>query len=124
VQVYFGVVSSSIGHIKGGRLRALAVTTASRSAALPETPALNEFLPGYEASAWFGLGAPRGTPTEIVEKLNREVNAVLADPKAQARLADQGGEVLPGSPADFGKLIGDEIEKWRKVIRAANIRSE
>jgi tripartite-type tricarboxylate transporter receptor subunit TctC len=124
VQVYFGVVSSSIGHIKCGRLRALAVTTASRAAALPETPALNEFLPGYEASAWFGLGAPRGTPTEIVEKLNREVNAVLADPKVQARLADQGGEVLPGSPADFGKLIGDEIEKWRKVIRAANIRSE
>jgi tripartite-type tricarboxylate transporter receptor subunit TctC len=124
VQVYFGVVSSSIGHIKAGRLRALAVTTATRSPALPEIPALNEFLPGYEASAWFGLGAPRGTPTEIVGKLNREINAALADPKAQARLEDLAGEVISGSPADFGQLIGAEIEKWRKVIRAANIKPE
>jgi len=124
VQVYFGVVSSSLGHIKGGRLRALAVTTANRSPALPEVPALNEFLPGYEASSWYGLGAPRGTPTEIVGKLNREVNAILADPKALARLEDQGGRVLPGSPTDFTQLIGAEIEKWGKVIRTANIRPE
>jgi tripartite-type tricarboxylate transporter receptor subunit TctC len=124
VQVYFGVVSSSLGHIKGGRLRALAVTTATRSPALPEVPALGEFLPGYEASSWYGLGAPRATPTEIVGTLNREVNAVLADPKALARLEDQGGQVLPGSPADFGQLIRIEIEKWAKVIRAANIKPE
>jgi tripartite-type tricarboxylate transporter receptor subunit TctC len=124
VQVFFGVLTASIGHIKAGRLRALAVTTPTRSAALPETPSLNEFLPGYEASAWFGLGAPRGTPTEIVGKLNREINAVLADANARARLADLGGEIIPGSPADFGQLIGTEIDKWGKVIRAANIKPE
>ena len=124
VQLYFGVLSSSIAHIKAGRLRALAVTTATRSPALPEIPALNEFLPGYEASAWFGLGAPRGTPVEIVGKLNREVNAALADPKAHARLEDLAGVVISGSPADFGQLIGAEIEKWGKVIRAANIKAE
>ena len=124
VQLYFGVLSSSIAHIKAGRLRALAVTTATRSPALPEIPALNEFLPGYEASAWFGLGAPKGTPTEIVGKLNREVNAALADPKAQARLEDLAGVVISGSPADFGQSIAAEIEKWRKVIRAANIKAE
>lgn len=94
------------------------------SPALPEVPALNEFLPGYEASAWYGLGAPRGTPTEIVGRLNQEVNAILADPKALARLEDQGGRVLPGSPADFTRLIGAEIEKWAKVIRAAGIKPE
>jgi tripartite-type tricarboxylate transporter receptor subunit TctC len=124
VQLFFGVLSSSIGHIKAGRLRALAVTTATRSPALPEIPALNEFLPGYEASAWFGLGAPKGTPMEIVSKLNREVNAALADPKAQARLEDLAGVVISGAPADFGQFIGAEIEKWGKVIRAANIKAE
>jgi tripartite-type tricarboxylate transporter receptor subunit TctC len=124
VQLFFGVLSSSIGHIKAGRLRALAVTTATRSPALPDIPALNEFLPGYEASAWFGLGAPRGTPTEIVGKLNREINAALTDAKAQARLEDLAGVVISGSPADFGQLIGAEIEKWRKVIQAANIKPE
>jgi tripartite-type tricarboxylate transporter receptor subunit TctC len=124
VQLFFGVLSSSIGHIKAGRLRALAVTTATRSPALPDIPALNEFLPGYEASAWFGLGAPRGTPTEIVGKLNREINAALTDAKAQARLEDLAGVVISGSPADFGQLIGAEIEKWGKVIQAANIKPE
>jgi tripartite-type tricarboxylate transporter receptor subunit TctC len=124
VQLFFGVLSSSIGHIKAGRLRALAVTTATRSPALPDIPALNEFLPGYEASAWFGLGAPRGTPSEVISRLNREVNAALADAKAQARLEDLAGVVISGSPSDFGQLIGAEIEKWRKVIQAANIKPE
>ena len=103
---------------------ALAVTTAARSELLPDIPTIAEFLPGYEASAWLGLGAPRGTPTEIVEKLNREINAGLADPKIKARFVDLGGTVLAGSPADFGKLIADETEKWGKVIRAANIKPE
>ena len=102
----------------------LAVTTAARSEVLPDIPTVGEFVPGYEASAFFGIGAPKNTPAEIVDKLNKEINAALADPKIKARLAELGGTVLAGSPADFGKLIADETEKWAKVIRAANIKAE
>jgi tripartite-type tricarboxylate transporter receptor subunit TctC len=124
VQVYFPGTVSSIEYIRAGRLRALAVTTATRSDALPDVPTVGEFVPGYEASNWFGLGAPKATPAEIVEKLNAAINAGLADPKIKARLADLGGDVLALSPADFGRLIADETEKWAKVIRAANIKAE
>jgi tripartite-type tricarboxylate transporter receptor subunit TctC len=124
VQVYFPSTVSSIEYIKTGRLRALAVTTATRWDALPDIPTVGEFVPGYEASAWFGVGAPKATPAEIVDKLNREINAGLADPKIKARLADLGGTVLPGSPNDFGKLIADETEKWGNVIRAFNIKAD
>jgi tripartite-type tricarboxylate transporter receptor subunit TctC len=124
VQVMFDPVVSSITHIRAGRLRPLAVTTSTRSEVLPDVPTVGDFVPGYEASIWFGVGAPRNTPAEIVEKLNQEINAGLADPKLRARLADLGGTVLAGSPADFGKLIADETEKWGKVIRAANIKPE
>jgi len=124
VQVMFPSTVSSIEYIRAGRLRALAVTTATRSDALPAIPTVAEFVPGYEASTWFGIGAPKNTPVEIVEKLNKEINAGLADPKIKARLADLGGEVLALSPADFAKLIAEETEKWGKVIRAANIKPE
>jgi tripartite-type tricarboxylate transporter receptor subunit TctC len=124
VQVMFGGLASSIGHIKADRLRALAVTTATRSDALPDIPTVGEFLPGYESSIWYGLGAPKVTPAEIVDKLNKEINAGLADPNIKARLADLGGTPLVGSSADFGKFIADETEKWGKVIRAANIKAE
>jgi tripartite-type tricarboxylate transporter receptor subunit TctC len=123
-QVYFGPLLSSIGYVRAGQLRALAVTTATRSPMLPDVPALSEALPGYEASAWFGIGAPKNTPAEIIKKLNTQVNASLADANFQARLANRGATVLPGSPADFGKLIADETEKWGKVIRLANIKPE
>lgn len=123
VQVYFATTISSIGYIRAGRLRALAVTT-SRSKALPDIPTVAEFAPGYEASSWYGVGAPKATPTEIVEKLNTEINASLADPKLKARLADLGGDRLVLSPGDFGKLIADETEKWGNVIRAFNIKVE
>jgi tripartite-type tricarboxylate transporter receptor subunit TctC len=115
---------SSIEHIRAGRLRALAVTTATRSDALPDLPTVGEFVQGYETSGWYGVSAPKNTPAEIVEKLNKEINAGLAAPKMKARLADLGGTVLPGSPAEFGKLIADETEKWAKVIRAAGIKPE
>jgi tripartite-type tricarboxylate transporter receptor subunit TctC len=124
VQVYFTGTVSSIEYIKTGRLRALAVTTATRSEALPDVPTVSEFVPGYEASGWFGVGAPKSTPTEIIDKLNNEVNAALADPKMKARLADVGGTALSGSPADFGKLIADETEKWAKVIKFAGIKAD
>jgi tripartite-type tricarboxylate transporter receptor subunit TctC len=124
VQVYFANTPASIEHIRAGKLRALAVTTATRSDALPDLPTVGDFVPGYEASTWFGVGAPKATPAEIVEKLNKEINAGLADPKMKARLADLGGTVLAVSPADFGKLIADETEKWAKVIRTANIKPE
>src|SRR5262249_36059937 len=124
VQVRFGIPSESIEYIKAGKLPVLAVTTAVRSGVLPDTPTVGEFVPGYEASSVYGLGAPKNTPTEIVDKLNREINAALADPKMKARLADIGGDVLALSPADFGKLIAEETEKWSKVIRAANIKAE
>jgi tripartite-type tricarboxylate transporter receptor subunit TctC len=124
VQVYFPTTVGSIEYIRAGRLRALAVTTATRSDALPDIPTVAEFVPGYEASFWFGVGAPKSTPVEIVEKLNKEINAGLADPRIKARLADLGGMVRAGSPADFEKLLADETEKWGKVIRAANIKAE
>ena len=124
VQVMFDTCRQSIEYIRAGKLRALAVTTATRSEALPDIPTVGDFVPGYEASAWYGLGAPKNTPAEIIDKLNKEINAGLADPKMKARLADLGGTVLAGSPADFGKLIADETEKWAKVIRAANIKPE
>ena len=124
VQVYFGSTASSIEHIKAGKIRPLGVTTAARSEALPDVPTIAEFVPGYEASGWLGVGAPRSTPGEIIDKLNAEINAALADPNLQARLADLGGTVVKGSPADFGKLIAEETEKWAKVIRAANIKAE
>ena len=124
VQVVFSPVPSTIGYVRAGTLRPLAVTTATRSEALPDTPSVAEFVPGYEASSWQGVGAPKKTPAEIVGKLNAEINAVLADPKMKARLADLGGTVLSGSPADFGKFIADETEKWAKVIKTAQIKPE
>jgi tripartite-type tricarboxylate transporter receptor subunit TctC len=124
VQLFFGGMASSIEYVRTGRLRALAITTETRSVALPDLPTVSEFVPGYEVSDWFGVGAPKGTPAEIIDKLNEEINAGLADPKIKARLADLGGAVLPGSPADFGKLIAEETEKWGKVIRAADIKPE
>ena len=122
VQVMFDAMPSSIGHIRAGRLRPLAVTTAARSEALPDIPSLGDVLPGYEASSWYGIGAPRGTPADVIDRLNSGINAGLADPGIKARLADLGGTALPGSPADLGRLIAGETEKWGKVIRAANIR--
>ena len=125
VQVTFASVPSSIAYIKAGRLRALAVTSAKRSEALPDLPTVGEFVPGYETSLWLGLGAPKGTPAEIIDTLNQETNAALSDPKIKARLADDlGGTVLPGTPADFGKLITDETEKWSKVIRSAGTKPQ
>ena len=123
-QVYFGTLSGSIEYIRSGKLRALAVTTATRSEMLPDVPTIGEFVPGYEASTWYGVGAPKATPAEIIDKLNKEINAGLADPNIKARIADVGGTVLALSPADFGKFIADETEKWGKVIRAANIKAE
>jgi tripartite-type tricarboxylate transporter receptor subunit TctC len=124
VQVMFADFTSSIEYVKAGKLLALAVSTASRSDALPDIPSLADFLPGYEASGWFGIGAPKNTPAEIVERLNKEINAGLADPKLKARVADLGATVFAGSPADFSKHIAEETEKWGKVIRAANIKAE
>ena len=123
VQVMF-LGTETIEHIKSGKLRAIAVTTTTRLDLLPDIPTVGEFLPGFEASVWFGIGAPRNTPPDIIEKLNKEINAALADPKLRARLAELGGTVLAGSPTDFGKLIADETEKWGNVIRAANIKPE
>jgi tripartite-type tricarboxylate transporter receptor subunit TctC len=123
-QVFFGPLSSSIEYVRAGKFRALAVTTATRSPMLADIPALSETLPGYEASTWFGVGAPRNTPVEVIDRLNKEINAGLTDPKMKSRLADLGGSALAGSPADFGKFIADETEKWGKVIRAANIKPE
>jgi tripartite-type tricarboxylate transporter receptor subunit TctC len=124
VQVVFSPLPSTIGYIKAGTLRPLAVTTAARSAALPDLPAIGEIVPGYEASSWQGVGAPKKTSAEIINKLNGEINAVLADAKMKARLAELGGDVLGGTPAEFGKFIADETEKWAKVIKSANIKPE
>ncbi len=124
VQVAFDALPSSIEHIRAGKLRALAVTTATRSQALPNVPTMNELLPGFEASAWVGLGAPRGTPPEIIDTLNREINAGLANPTINERIADLGGEVFVSSPPDFAKFVAEETEAWTKVARAANIRAE
>jgi tripartite-type tricarboxylate transporter receptor subunit TctC len=124
VQVSFIGLTVAIEHIKSGKLRALAVTAATRSDVLPDIPTVSDFVPGYEASAFWGVGAPRNTLAEIIDKLNKEINAVLSDPEPKRRLAEGGGTVLVGSPADFGKFVGDETEKWAKVIRAANIKPE
>jgi tripartite-type tricarboxylate transporter receptor subunit TctC len=122
VQVMFEGITSSIEYIRAGRLRALAVTSATRSAALPEIPTVGEFVPGYEATAWFGLGAPNNTPAEIIDTLNREINEGLSDPTMKARIANLGGSPMPMTPSEFGKLIADETEKWSKVILEANIK--
>ena len=124
MEVIFASAPSSIALIRSGKLRALAVTTATRSAALPDIPTVGEFVPGYEVNLWFGVGAPKGTPGEVIDKLNKEINAGLADPKIKARLEDLGGTPMPMTPADFGKLIADETEKWAKVIRAVGIKAE
>jgi tripartite-type tricarboxylate transporter receptor subunit TctC len=124
VQIYFATTTISIEHVRTGKLRALAVTTAKRSEALPDIPTVGDFLPGFEASVWFGIGTPKGTPVEIVDKLNKEINAGLADPKLNARLAELGGILLPGTAEDFGKVIAEETRKWGKVIRAADVRPE
>jgi tripartite-type tricarboxylate transporter receptor subunit TctC len=124
VQMMFSPLSSSIEYVRGGKLRALAVTTAVRSEVLPDVPTVGEFVPGYQASGWFGVGAPAKTPVDIVDRLNREINAGLADPKLKARLADLGATVFVGSPSDFAKHIAAETEKWGKVVRTANIRAD
>jgi tripartite-type tricarboxylate transporter receptor subunit TctC len=124
LQVIFATTPGTTEFVRIGKLHALAVTTATRAEALPEVPPLADFLPGYEASQWYGLGAPKNTPAEIVDKLNREVNAALVDPKMKARLAEFGGTVLPGSPADFGKLVSEETEKWAKVVKFSGARPE
>jgi tripartite-type tricarboxylate transporter receptor subunit TctC len=124
VQVMFDNPTSSLEHVRADKLRPLAVTTAMRSEVLPDIPTVGDFVPGYEASAVNGMGAPRATPPEIIDKLNKELNAGLADPTVRAKLASYGAELLVGSPADYGKLIAEETEKWAKVIRAANIKPE
>ena len=124
MQVLFVGPLAAIEYIRTGRLRALAVTSATRLNALSDIPSLSEFLPGYEAEGWNAVGAPKDTPAEIIAKLNQGINAALADPKIKARLSDLGGTPLPGSPADFGKFLAAETEKWGKVIRAANIKAE
>ena len=124
VQVMFATMSSSIEYVRGGKLRALAVTTATRSPVLPDIPTVAEFVPGYESSFWTGVGAPKNTPAEIVDKLNKEINAALADPKMKARLAELGATALPGSPADFGRLIADETEKGAKVVKFAGVKAD
>jgi tripartite-type tricarboxylate transporter receptor subunit TctC len=117
VQAMFASMPASIEYIRAGKLRALAVTTGTRSAALPDIPTVDDFVPGYEASTWYGVGVPKNTPAEVIDKLNKEINAALADPKIKARLADLGGTVLPGTPADFGKLVAQETDKWAKVVK-------
>jgi tripartite-type tricarboxylate transporter receptor subunit TctC len=124
VQVYFAPTVNSIGYIRAGKLRPLAITSATRSEALPDVPTVSEFVPGYEASFWFGVGAPKAMPAEIVDKLNKEINAALADPKFKARLVDLGGTALSGSPVDFGKFIAAETEKWAKVVKFAGIKAD
>jgi tripartite-type tricarboxylate transporter receptor subunit TctC len=124
VQVFFGVLASSMGHIRAGRLRALAVTTATRSPALPDVPAVAESVPGYEASGWSGIAAPKDTPKDIIDTLNQAINAALADPKTKAQLVALGGALAPGSPADFARFVAHETEKWRDVVRSANVKSK
>jgi tripartite-type tricarboxylate transporter receptor subunit TctC len=124
VEFMFASAPSTIEYVKTGKLRALAVTTMTRSEALADVPTVAEFLPGFEASSWYGMGAPKNTPVEIVDKLNKEINAALADPKMKARLADLGGTPLLGSPADFGKLIAEETEKWGKVVKFSGAKAD
>jgi tripartite-type tricarboxylate transporter receptor subunit TctC len=123
-QVYFGPIAASIGYIRSDKLRALAVTSATRSDALPEVPTVAESLPGYEAIGWYGLGAPKNTPSEIIDRLNTEINAALVDPKTKVLFGDLGAEPMPMAPAVFGAFIGEETEKWAKVIKFANIKPE
>ncbi len=123
-QVMFEPTISTVPYVEAGKLRALAVTTAIRSALLPDIPTVSESVPGYEVSQWYGIGAPRGTPSEIIDKLNREINTAMADPKLTSRLAELGGMPIPMTTAAFAKLISDETEKWAKVIRTANIKPE
>jgi len=124
VHVMFDNIPTSAEHIKAGRLRGLAVTSAARSQVLPDLPTVADFLPGYEASAWYGLGAPKNTPDEVIDKINKGMNAVLADPKSQARFAELGASLLPGSPADFSRLVADETEKWGKVVRFSGAKPD
>jgi tripartite-type tricarboxylate transporter receptor subunit TctC len=124
MQVIFDNLPASIEYIKAGKLRALAVTTASRSEALPDLPTVDEFVPGYEASPLWGVGVPKNTPAEIIDKLNKEINAGLADPKMKARIADLGATVLAGTPAEFGKLLAEETEKWGKVVKFSGAKME
>ena len=124
VQVYFAPLSTSIEYVRTGKLRALGVTTAARVAALPDVPPLGDFVPGYETSTWYGIGAPKKTPAEIIDRLNKEINAGLADPEVTARLAALGSSAFPVSPAEFGKFIADETQKWAKVIKFARIEPE
>jgi tripartite-type tricarboxylate transporter receptor subunit TctC len=124
VQAMFVAISASIEYVRAGNLRPLAVTTASRSDALPDIPTVGDFIPGYEASTWCGIGAPKGTPAEVIDKLNKEINAGLVDPKMKARLANMGSTALPGSPADFGKLIAEETEKWAKVVKLSGAKPD
>ena len=124
VQVMIDTTPASMAHIRAGRLRPLAVTTTTRADVLPDIPTVGDFVPGYEATSWFGMGIPKNTPAEIIEKLNKEINAALVDPKIKARLVDLGGTVLPGSPADFGKLIADETEKWAKVVKFSGAKPD
>jgi len=124
IQVIFATTPGTTEYVRIGKLRALAVTTATRAAALPDVPTLAEFVPGYESSNWYGIGAPRNTPAEIIDRLNREINAALADPRMTARFADLGGTVLPGPPADFGKLVAEETGKWAKVVKFSGVRPE
>jgi tripartite-type tricarboxylate transporter receptor subunit TctC len=124
VHIYFGPLVASIEYIKVGKLRALAVTSLQRSEILPDVPTVDEFVPGYEASQSYGLGVPRGTPVELVHTLNGEIDAALADPKMKERFASLGATVMPGSPADYGRFIAEETEKWAKVIRATSIKAD
>ncbi len=124
VQVMFDIVVSSISYIKSGQLRALAVTTATRQDLLPGIPTIGEFVPGYEASGWQGVLAPSKTPADIVERLNREINAVLADPQSKAKFAELGGQPSPGTPAEFGKFVAAETDTWGKVVREADVKAE
>ena len=124
VQVLFDNLPASLPHIQSGKLRPLAVTTAASLEVLPDIPTIGDFLPGYEASGWQGVGVPRNTPAEIIEKLNKEINAGLADSKMKAKLAELGGILLPGTPADFGKILAEETEKWAKVIKTGGVALE
>jgi tripartite-type tricarboxylate transporter receptor subunit TctC len=124
VQVMFDNVPTSIEFIRAGKLRPLAVTTATRSEVLPDLPTVADFVPGYEASAWYGVGAPKGTSAEIIDRLNREINAILADPRVKERFAELGASLIAGSPADFGRLIADETDKWGKVVKFSGAKPD